>query len=532
MKEETKTRAKESLNQKKRNLFQRIAKVLFHRAALAGFFIALQLAVLVAGIVGLSQMFWVVNVLCILVSMVMVLWVLMGNAQPDYKMAWVILIIAFPVFGGLFYLFFGANRVGRRAKRKMAHQEEIKQSFMGTASARTRAELEHIGPEAVNQSRFLENFSGSPPHVHTVSQYFPLGEDLFRSMIEELRRAQHYIFLEYFIIQEGVMWDTILQILEEKAARGVDVRVLYDDIGSIYTLPKDYDRVLRSKGIACEVFNRFRPVVSLRLNNRDHRKICVIDGHVGYTGGINLADEYINVKERFGHWKDSAILLKGDAVWNFTVMFLSAWDQIVGIDEDFEQFRPRLYLQEAYPTDGVVQPYDDSPLDDKAVGAAVYHNLISKANDYIYFTTPYLVVDQDMTAALCMAAQSGVDVRIITPGIPDKRMVFEVTRAHYARLLEAGVRIFEYTPGFIHAKNFVVDGKYGTVGTINMDYRSLYLHFECGVWLAENSALLDVRDDFLRTQAESREITLDEAERFARPKSLLHALLRVFAPLM
>ena len=305
---------------------------------------------------------------------------------------------------------------------------------------------------------------------------------------------------------------------------------MYDDVGCLYTLPTNYDRTLEAMGIPCQVFNRYRPVVSLRLNNRDHRKILVIDGNVGFTGGINLADEYINAIDRFGHWKDTGVMLRGEAVWNFTVMFLAAWDLHREKQENLELFRPTLRPEDVV-SDGVVQPYDDSPLDDKPVGASVYHNMISKAERYIYLTTPYLIIDDAMTNALCVAAQSGVDVRIITPHIPDKKIVFELTRAHYQILLESGVRIFEYTPGFIHAKNFVVDDRYATVGTVNMDYRSLYLHFECGVWMSGVSAILSVREDFLATQAVSQEISLDDARRFSKSKRLYHALLRAFAPL-
>lgn len=401
---------------------------------------------------------------------------------------------------------------------------------MGSVTLETKAALEEQGMAALNQARYLAGASFCPPHIHTETTYFPLGDDMFVKMKEELEKAEHFIFLEYFIIHPGVMWNEILEILKRKVAEGVDVRVMYDDVGCLYTLPTNYDRTLEAMGIPCQVFNRYRPVVSLRLNNRDHRKILVIDGNVGFTGGINLADEYINAIDRFGHWKDTGVMLRGEAVWNFTVMFLAAWDLHREKQENIELFRPTLRPEDVV-SDGVVQPYDDSPLDDKPVGASVYHNMISKAERYIYLTTPYLIIDDAMTNALCVAAQSGVDVRIITPHIPDKKIVFELTRAHYQILLESGVRIFEYTPGFIHAKNFVVDDRYATVGTVNMDYRSLYLHFECGVWMSGVSAIQSVREDFLATQAVSQEISLDDARRFSKSKRLYHALLRAFAPL-
>ena len=306
--------------------------------------------------------------------------------------------------------------------------------------------------------------------------------------------------------------------------------MLYDDFGCMFTLPRDYNETLMQKGIQCRVFNRLMPVMSLRLNNRDHRKLLIIDGKAGFTGGINLADEYINVRERFGHWKDSAILLEGDAVWSMTVMFLTMWDNIANWDENFEYFRPP--AAPVRPWTGYVQPYTDTPLDREAVGQAVYLNMIAKAKNYIYITTPYLVIDTATNTALCNAAKSGVDVRIITPHIPDKRYVFEVTRAHYPPLLEAGVQIYEYTPGFIHAKNFVVDDRFATIGTVNLDYRSLFLHFEDGVWLCEAPCIRDIRKDFEETFTRSEPCSLRQFKHLNILLQLYRSILRVFAPLM
>jgi cardiolipin synthase len=349
-------------------------------------------------------------------------------------------------------------------------------------------------------------------------------------MLEELEKAERYIFLEYFIVEPGQFWDSILAILERKAAQGLDVRVIYDDMGCMFKLPRDYNEILAAKGIQCQVFNRFVPVMSLRLNNRDHRKLMIIDGKVGFTGGLNLADEYINQKSPFGHWKDSAILLDGDAVWSMTVMFLSMWDNCAHTDEDFSRFRPS--PAPVRPWTGYVQPYTDTPLVQETIGQAVYLNMISKAKQYVYITTPYLVIDVATNTALCNAAKSGVDVRIITPHIPDKRYVFEVTRAHYPSLLDAGVKIYEYTPGFIHAKNFVVDDCFATVGTVNLDYRSLFLHFEDGVWLCEAPCIRDIRRDFEQTLEVSEPVTLRSFKHLNILLQLYRSILRVFAPLM
>lgn len=526
----TRERAKRTLQKGKQGFFTRIAKILFHRAVLVSLFILLQLIVLAVPVIWFARYSFWFYALYLVVAVAAVLKIISGRYQAAYKIAWVVPVLTVPVFGGLMYLLYGGNKMGKRARQKMALQEEMVRTYMGRADAETTRALTEMGGQALTQSRYLEDASFSPPHIHTETTYFPLGDDMFPRMKEELEKAEKFIFLEYFIIHPGQMWNEILDILRRKAAQGVDVRVMYDDVGCLYTLPSGYDRQLQEMGIQCEVFNRYRPVVTLRLNNRDHRKIMVVDGNVAFTGGINLADEYINAIERFGHWKDTGVMLRGDAVWNFTVMFLSAWDLLREDVEDFDRFRPSLAPGQV-ESDGVVQPYDDSPLDDKPVGANVYHNLISKATDYVWLTTPYLVIDDDITSALCVAAQSGVDVRIITPHIPDKKIVFELTRAHYQILLEHGVRIFEYTPGFIHAKNFVVDDRYATVGTVNMDYRSLYLHFECGVWMAGSSAIADVKEDFLATQANSQEIFLEDARQFSRHKRLAHAFLRAFAPL-
>ena len=328
------------------------------------------------------------------------------------------------------------------------------------------------------------------------------------------------------------MWDTILDILKDKAQEGVDVRVMYDDIGSMFTLPRDYARELEAMtGIKCCVFNPFVPILSLRLNNRDHRKIMVIDGKVAFTGGINLADEYINEKVKYGHWKDSAIQVRGEAAWSMTVMFLTLWDYVrEKATEDYDAFRPPELPEIQAP--GFVQPYTDNPLDCEAVGQAVYLNLINKARRYVYITTPYLIVDDSTNTALCIAAKSGVDVRIMTPHIPDKRVVFELTRSHYQPLLEAGVKMYEYTPGFVHAKNFAVDDKYGTVGSINLDYRSLFLHFENGVWLCNDPSIRDIRADFLSTLEQCQSVTLAQCRALPWWRKAVRAVLRVFAPLM
>ena len=454
-----------------------------------------------------------------------------SRSNPAYKIAWIILIMSLPIFGGPFYLLFGFNKLSRHTRKKMAKITED----MVRYDQPDESVLENMmaaQADAGLQSHYIERGAHSPPYCRTSCEYHPTGEVSWKRMLEELEKAEHYIFLEYFILEEGTMWDPILAILRRKAAEGVDVRVIYDDLGSIFKLPDGYDKLLESYGIRACVFNPFIPVINLRMNNRDHRKICVIDGHTGFTGGINLADEYINVKELHGHWKDTAIMLRGEAVWSLTVMFLTMWDFIKGEVADFDLYRPQVYQRELPPDDGYIQPFADNPLDDEPVGENVYLNMISRAKKYVYITTPYLIPSNEMMTALCNAARSGVDVRIITPHVPDKWYVHMVSRAHYSQLVEAGVRIFEFTPGFIHAKSFVADGLYAVVGTINLDYRSLYLHFECATWMYGASCIQDIYRDFLETEAVSQEITLEQCRAVPFHTRIARNLLKMFAPLM
>ncbi|MCI8537583.1 MAG: cardiolipin synthase [Oscillospiraceae bacterium] len=510
---------------------KKMVGLLFHRVVIVGVSLFIQVALLVSMVLVFSDYFINFYFFCVAVSVAVVLWIVGNRSNPAYKIAWIVPILIFPAFGGLLYLLFGGHRLSSRTRKKM---QGLNASAREAMSKKQGAldQLEALNRNAANQARYIQRASDCPVHSGTQTEYFPLGERKFERLMEELHNAEHYIFIEYFIIEEGKMWDSILTVLEEKAAQGVDVRVIYDDIGCMFTLPRDYAETLEARGIPCSVFNPFIPVLSSRLNNRDHRKILVIDGHTGFTGGINLADEYINAKVKYGHWKDMAVMLKGEGVWNLTVLFLSMWDYIRGLDEDFSQYLPIFQPDTKREDLGFVQPFTDSPLDDEPVGENVYLSLINKAERYVYITTPYLIIDSTMTAALCTAAKSGVDVRILTPHIPDKKMIFEVTRAHYPLLLEAGVRIFEYTPGFVHGKTFAVDDEYGVVGSINMDYRSLFLHFECGVWMYRCPCIADIRDDFLKTLEVSQEVGLDKATRLSWIKMLWRSILRIFAPLM
>jgi cardiolipin synthase len=355
---------------------------------------------------------------------------------------------------------------------------------------------------------------------------------MFPDILEALREAKEYIFIEFFIIEPGIMWNSVLEILREKVSQGVLVRVMYDDVGCVSTLPTNYDKKLREMGIECCVFNRIYPIVSILMNNRDHRKVLVCDGKVGFTGGVNLADEYINEKERFGYWKDTGVRVYGDAVWNFVVMFLENWHYMNRTIEDFSQYLPKESVKPSVWKDGFVQPYADSPLDAENVGETIYFNMINKAKRYVYICTPYLLIDNEMIVTLCTAAKSGIDVRIIMPGVPDKKIVYAMAQASYQRLIENGVKIYQFIPGFLHAKMFVCDDEVATVGSVNMDYRSFYLHFENGLFFYKSHAVKDVYNDFMDMLDQSEEITLDFCMKRNWFTRMFLGVMNIFSPLL
>lgn len=510
------------------NLIPNVIKKLFQRVVIVGICILAQAGYFLLAIWKFQEQNQWFYLALMLLSVFVGLVVITKNTNPAYKIAWLVPIIAFPVFGGLFYMILGGNRISRRQRKKMQGIEESLRQHL-PQNPETAKALAHRDVGAGLQSRYIQSVAGCPVYGKTETTYFPLGDDAFPAMLRALKRAEKYIFLEYFIIGEGKMWDSILEILREKAEQGLDVRVMYDDFGCITLLPAGYKQKLEKMGIKCQVFSPFIPVISPRLNNRDHRKLMIIDGKVGFTGGLNLADEYINEKERFGHWKDNAIMLRGEAVWSMTVMFLSLWDYVTKKGDSIALYIPPEPVVEA---EGFVQPYTDNPLDDEPVGGTVYVNLINRATKSVYIMTPYLIIDYAMIQALCNAAKTGIDVRIITPHIPDKWYVHQVTRAHYEELKKGGVRIYEYTPGFIHSKVFLVDGVAATVGTINLDFRSLYLHFENGVYLYDTSCIRAIEQDFSHTFEVSHEVTMEECMAESVWVRLIRALLRLLSPLM
>ena len=514
-------------------LFRKLLKLLFNRIFYVVFAMLIQLGWIFVMVLKIAAFSRYVDIFIGIVGVLIVLWIVNKEINPSYKLAWTMLILSLPILGVTLYFLFGKSRIAsimdRQFVKRIEESSELMQDDPETVSG-----LWERDPSAAMQSHYISSASHFPVHQNTSAEYFQVGDDMFPVLVKELKQAKKYIFIEYFIINDGVMWQTILDILEQKAAEGVDVRLIYDGFGCLTTLPHKYYEELRKKGITCQVFNPFRPILNIIQNNRDHRKLCIIDGWVGFTGGINLSDEYINQKERFGHWKDTAIMLKGEAVWNMTVMFLHMWAVIGRTEEkiDYEVYLPHRNHQEQFMGNGFVQPFCDTPLDEEIVGENVYLNIINKARRYVYICTPYLIIDNEMMTALCLAAKNGVDVRIMTPGTPDKKLVFLLTQSYYRQLLENGVKIYEYQPGFLHAKTFVCDDEIAVVGTINLDYRSLYLHFEDGVWIYGNDVIWSMKEDFVQTLEDCHTVPLEFCKNRKIPVRIMQNVLRAFAPML
>ena len=452
----------------------------------------------------IAPIIWVT--LVFLISVATVIAIVNRSMTPESKVTWLIVTFV-PVFGPLLYIMFGERRLSKKELKQLQELNSI--AFHENNGRQLHLQLQETDKPAYGIiNALLHMDSNAEVYDHTDSQFFANGEEMWQQMLEDLKRAEKFIFLEYYIVDEGLMWDSILEVLEEKAAQGVEVKMLYDDIGCMVTLPGDYTVHLRSKGIDAHKFNKVIPRMTVAYNNRDHRKILVIDGQISYTGGINLADEYINHIERFGHWKDSGIRIDGPATQAFTRLFLMNWYINRGEISDFDQYH--LENQTRFGS-GLCIPYGSGPkpIYKTKVGKIVYQNLINQAEDFVYITTPYLIIDYDLTEDIKNAAMRGVDVRIVTPHIPDKKLIQLVTRGAYPDLLSAGVRIFEYTPGFIHSKQMIVDDRFAAVGTINLDYRSLVHHYENAVLLYKTESIADIRKDFEEIFEQSQEIFSD-----------------------
>ena len=466
-----------------------------------------------------------------ILTAVMLFYILNTQENPSIKLSWCIVIAVLPLFGIVLY-FFVRYDLGYRLEQKVL-EKSMKESDAFVPGQEALWEQIKVEDKALyNVARYLRSNGQHTIYTNTEVKYFPVGEDMFAEMLAQLEQAKEFIFLEYFAIGPSYMWSTVLELLVRKAKTGVDVRVMYDGSNAVTTLPYNYPKQLKELGIQCKVFSEFHPFVSTHYNNRDHRKILVIDGRVAFTGGVNLQDRYINRKEVFGHWKDTGVMLAGDGAQGFTLLFLQMWNALEK-ERVYEPYMiPVGQAHETCAEAGYVIPYSDTPMDTENVGEMVYLDMLNRAKDYAYIMTPYLILDHEMITAITFAAKRGVDVRLILPHIPDKKYAFILARSHYKELVSAGVKIYEYTPGFVHAKEFLCDDKEAVVGTINLDYRSLYLHFECAAYLYKVPALQDIRRDFEETMEKSQLITMEEVKKLPWYVRVNGRILKVIAPLM
>ncbi len=456
----------------------------------------------------------------------MVIYLINSRMDPTAKITWLVVIMLLPVFGSLLYLF-TCKELGHRAVRKKLQKIYAVSQNQGTDSSAAK-ELALLDPGAAAMTRYVNHITGIPVSPNEDAVYFPSGEDMLKQMLSELKKAQKSIYLEYFIIDEGVMWGQILEILADKAARGVDVRVMYDGTCEFLLLPKGYPKKLKALGIACHVFAPVTPFLSTHYNYRDHRKILTIDGKVAFTGGVNLADEYINVTHPFGYWKDTAIMLRGEAAKSFERMFLHIWN-LEEKEISFPKEEAATFVSE---TAGFVMPYHEDPLDQEHIGRQVYIDILNRAERFVHIMTPYLILDSELESALTYAAKRGVEVAILLPGIPDKKLPYALAKSHYPALIEAGVKIYEYTPGFVHAKVVVSDDREAIVGTINFDYRSLYHHFENAVYLHSIPCIADIVSDFEKCALQSRPVTPQSIRSEKLFYKVVGSLLKAIATLM
>ena len=463
----------------------------------------------------------------LLISALTVIIIINRRGNPDHKIAWIVFILVFPIFGISVFLLWGGGRVLPHIRKKMKLCESHYLPFLPD-SEEACGRLKYYDLIHSRQADYLIGEAGYPIYDGTSTELYPSGESYFEALLEELKKAERYIYIEFFILAEGVMWDKIHEILKEKSSLGVEVKIIFDDFGSIKRQRKGFITKLRAEGIRVSVFNPINPIMNIFMNNRNHRKIVVIDGETAFTGGINIGDEYINAYKRFGHWLDCGMMLKGRAVTSFLAMFCCMWEFTTGKSIDIKAH----IFDFPRKDDGFVIPYCDGPLNHSNPAEGLYMQILNTAQKYVYIATPYLLIDNSMKVSICMAAKSGADIKIITPHIPDKWYVHPATQYNYLELLEAGVKIYEYTPGFIHSKLFVSDDKIATVGSVNMDYRSFVFHFECGAWLCDTQSVADIKEHFEEVLLSSEEITAEKWKKCPLFTRIKRAVLHIFAPFM
>ena len=463
-----------------------------------------------------------------LLSIIIVLYLINSKTNPSYKIAWIIPVLVFPVIGVALFLFCHFELSIKFVSKKLRNSRIKNKKYLQQDISLLK-EVEKDNKSFSNLSKYLYDTCSYPVYKSSEIKYFKDGISKFESIIKDLKSAKKYIFLEYFIIEKGYMWNTILDILKEKVKEGVEVRVMYDGMCSFALLPYNYPKILEQYGIKCKMFFPIKLRLSVYQNNRDHRKICIIYGNIAYTGGINLGDEYINKKEKYGYWKDTAIRLTGGAVNSFIVMFLEMWNLDLKKEELYDNYLNDIKSNDS---DGYIIPYGDSPLDDYETGKKVYMDILNTANEYVDIITPYLILDDELLSAIIYASNRGVKVRIIMPHIPDKKLVYYLGRSYYKDLINNGVEIYEFEKGFTHAKMFISDNIKAVVGTINLDYRSLYLHFECACYIYKNKVIQDIQKDYNKTIQECIRINKENVEKYNIFKRIIGRILRFLAPLM
>ncbi len=515
----------------------KLLRQLFSRVVLVSLGIAIQLAWLFFIVFYLSAYYLPIAFALNLLSLAAVIFIINRPGNPQIKMAWIVPILVFPLFGGIIFLISGGKGPKHKLRRAMDRSGEMLESYRqgnmsldlsNPASVPVRREDKYL----LGQCHYLDKH-GFPAYRDTQAQYYSDCKEGWQDILRDLEAAEHFIFLEYFIIRPGKMWDPVLEILKRKAAEGVEVRLMYDDVGSISYVPRDYYKKLESYGIRCVAFNRYRPIYAVIMNHRDHRKILIVDGHIGYTGGANFADEYIGEDLRFGEWKDNFLRLEGEGVRSMTLLFLEMWNANRPTDnkESMAAYMPDEARTKSIRCDGLIQPYGDSPVDSEILAQNVYLNIINQATDYIYIYSPYVVIDYEMTRALSLAARRGVDVRLVVPAVPDKKIVYALTKSYFPELMENGVKVYRFTPGFVHSKVFVSDDRQAVVGSINLDYRSLVLHFENACMFVDHPVIPSVKADFEETFPRCELVSVKK-RRFDMLYDLYLGLLRLFAPLL
>lgn len=494
----------------------------------------IQLTLLIIFLLYFNKYFIYLYGLNLIVGMIFTFIIINDNINPAFKITWILISIALPFLGGMIYLTFGEKRLLKSVKKRLFN---FSIKFKDSMDLTKDYDIETLNDSDMNvyrQAKYVNTATGSPVFFNTKTKYFSSGEKSFEEYLNDLKSAKKFIFMEYFIISEGFFLDSVLKILKEKAEKGLDVKIILDDVGSIFTLSNKKIEEMKSYGIKIVEFNQIHGIILPKHNNRTHRKMTIIDGKIAYTGGINIADEYINVIEKYGYWKDSVLKLEGHAVASFINMFISLWDYSTGENTDLNSLYDKKDIEKNSNIKeelGVVISFSETPIEE-STSENMYLNMIRRANRYIYITTPYLIITWEMENALISAAKTGVDVRIITPHIPDKKYVHLLTRSFYKRLIDNGVKIYEFEKGFIHAKNFVCDDEFVVIGSINLDYRSLYLHFECAVWTFGTPIIKDVKRDFERTLKKSIAITPEWIKKRKLITRILQSLLKLFAPLM